>query len=49
MNKFHLIKTVLNKDEAGSLAKNNPDKVVSFRSAEAYVTKLMPSLQSNAK
>ena len=45
MNKFHLIKTNANKDEANRLAKANPDKIVSFRSAEAYATKLLPTLQ----
>jgi hypothetical protein len=44
MNKFHLIKTAGNKDMANSLAKANPEKIVSFRSAEAYAAKLMPTL-----
>ena len=43
MNKFHLIKTIENKTEATRIAKEVPSKVVAFRSAEAYATKLLAS------
>ena len=42
MNKFHLIKTGENRDEAARLSKESPDKVICFRSAEAYASKLLP-------
>ena len=45
MNKFHLIKTSENKVEATKLAKEVPDKVIAFRSADAYATKLLASFQ----
>ena len=51
MNKFHLIKTPANKEEATRLAKEQADKIVTFRSADAYASKLLqtmgaqPSLQ----
>ena len=47
MNKFHLIKTQENKVEATQLAKELPTKVVAFRSAEAYATKLLASFQTS--
>lgn len=47
MNKFHLIKTDKNKAEASRIAKEFAQKIVTFRSTEAYVKKLLPSLQQN--
>ena len=48
MNKFHLIKTPANKEDVTRVAKQYADKVVSFRSADAYAAKLLPSLQTSA-
>ena len=45
MNKFHLIRTQENKSEAAKLGKEIPEKVLTFRSAEAYATKLVASFQ----
>ena len=45
MNKFHLIKTQESKAEATKLANEIPDKVVAFRSVDAYATKLLASFQ----
>ena len=47
MNKFHLIKTAENKVEATRVAKEHSDKIVTFRNAEAYASKLLPSLQAS--
>mmetsp|Transcript_19771 Transcript_19771/g.24419 ORF Transcript_19771/g.24419 Transcript_19771/m.24419 type:complete len:89 (+) Transcript_19771:572-838(+) len=45
MNKFHLIRTAGNKEEAARVGKAFADKIVSFRSADAYASKLLPTLQ----
>ena len=47
MNKFHLIKTQSNKVEATKLGKELPDKVLTFRSADAYATKLVTSFRES--
>jgi len=44
MNKFHLIKTQFNKEEASKVARECSSKVVTFRSADAYAQKLTPGL-----
>lgn len=48
MNKFHLIRTMANKDDIARLGKQFADKVVTFRSADAYAAKLLPGLQTSA-
>lgn len=44
MNKFHLIKTTSNKAEATRVGKEYSEKIITFRSANAYASKLLPSL-----
>ena len=44
MNKFHLIKTNVTKEEASRVAKEFSAKVVTFRSADAYALKIKAGL-----
>ena len=48
MNKFHVIKHDYMPTEIDQFAKDNKSKVVLFRSADAYATKIIASLSGNS-